>query len=138
MSLAFSMSLRTDPFRIRSTSFSVGLPRTAYVFVCGMSVLDDISCHFNSVAPSKQNRNAISTRLSVKKPMRCQFKPQGEQKKWCLHRYHSRNYASIAFCLTNSFVFSTYFNACVIGIPHCDITNFNSPKPAKASRLVHI
>ena len=49
-----------------SISFSVGLPRMACVFVCGVSILDDISCHFNPVTPSQQNGNAILTRLSVK------------------------------------------------------------------------
>ena len=45
--------------------FSVGLPQMACVFVCEMSVLDDISHHFNSVTPSKQNSNAISTCLTL-------------------------------------------------------------------------
>ena len=37
-----SYSSRTDPFRKRSTSLSVGLPRRVCAFVCGLSVLDTI------------------------------------------------------------------------------------------------
>ena len=63
--LSFCLSLRTNLFWKRPKSFSVGLPRMACVFVCGINILDRISCHFNSVTPSKQNSNAILTRLSV-------------------------------------------------------------------------
>ena len=48
------------------------------------------------------------------------------------------DYALSAFCHRNEFDFSTYFNACVIVIPHCSITNFNSPEQAKQGHSLYI
>ena len=41
------LNLWTDPYRKRSTSFSVGLPRMASAFVSERSVLDDVICFAN-------------------------------------------------------------------------------------------
>ena len=106
----------------------MGLPRTACVFVCGMSIRDDIQL---VTLTESHLLSKTATDLSIiQSPMRCCFKPQSKQKKRCLDCDHSRNHALIAFC-HKLIRFSTYFNACVIGIPHCDITNFNSPNKQK-------
>ena len=115
--------------------FSVGLPRTAWVIVCGMSVLDDISCHFNSVTPSKQNSNAISTCLSVKNHQLVinEMPQEGKQTvSWSLSLQKSR------FGRILSHRFIRFFNLLQRLYYGCDITSLDSPKQAKASRLFHI
>ena len=108
-----------------------------YICMCGVCIL---SCAFKE---KQQGHYTLSTRLECKKKnhhfglTHQLFSHQSDAASNCkvnkqsLDRYHSRNYASIAliFVAQNSVVlFSTYFIACVIINPHCDISNFNSPK----------
>ena len=75
----------------------MGLSRAACVFVCGMSVLDDVSCHFNSVMPFKKNGNAISTCLSVK------------------NNQNQINQINVLFALFNVFLQQYYYAGCPEG-----------------------